>query len=281
MRIIDRKSIKRLSRTVAREGLKGFLRWLFPKINRQAIFIFGNEKSGTTAIAALLATYGGLTQTLDLPWRSSMVRDQDCLHSGKLSFDEFVEKYKFEFSSELIKEPALTFLYEQVAEVFTLSKAVFVVRDPRDNIRSILNRVKIPGNLERLTSMDTIKPAWQPVIDNRWLGLENEHYVNSLSARWNCAADVYFAHDDKLLLVRYEDFVADKIGTIERLAKALGISKVNDISDQLDVQYQPRGNRDVNLNEFFGLENMTRIEKICGSRMQRFGYAISMPPRTN
>jgi hypothetical protein len=40
----------------------------------------------------------------------------------------------------------------------------------------------------------------------------------------------------------------------------------------VDVQYQPRGDRGVSWLEFFGRENLRRIEGICGGRMAQLGY---------
>ena len=47
---------------------------------------------------------------------------------------------------------------------------------------------------------------------------------------------------------------------------------MNDISDKVDRQYQRRGDRNVSWPDFFGPDNLARIERICGDRMQRFGY---------
>jgi len=74
------------------------------------------------------------------------------------------------------------------------------------------------------------------------------------------------------MLVRYEDFVTDKVGFIRSMASELGYLQVNDIDDVIDVQYQPRGKSDVSWNRFFGSRNLARIERVCDGRMQKFGY---------
>ncbi|MDY7079447.1 MAG: sulfotransferase [Chloroflexota bacterium] len=246
----------------------------FPRVNKDAVFVFGNQKSGTTVIAALLSDLAELSSTLDI--RTWAVEEQDLLHQGRLSFEDFVHKHRYEFSSELIKEPALTFLYDEVRRYFTLSKAVFVIRDPRDNIRSILNRVNRSGRKATIENLDELPEAWQRIVDNRWMGLEYDHYIDSMAARWNRAADVYLEHADEMILARYEDFVVDKVGTIEQLAQRLGLPQVNDVSAKVDIQYQPRGKREVSWEEFFGQENLERIERICSSRMKKLGYSVEI-----
>lgn len=245
----------------------------FVRINKDPIFIFGNQKSGTTAIAALLSIYGELSATLDI--RGFSVLEQDMLHNGEMTLSQFISNHKKDFSKTIIKEPALTFLYEQVSNYFLMSKTIYVIRDPRDNIRSVLNRVKLRGDLSDLEDLTGIPEIWKRIIFNNWMGLDYSHYIGSLSARWNRAADVYLNNAPKMILVRYEDFLKDKVGIIEHLASELDIYKRSDINDKVDIQFQPRGNREISLKRFFGPENLAMIEKICGERMKEFGYVVS------
>lgn len=237
--------------------------------NRAALFVFGNQKSGTTAIAALLGIYGGLSVTLDIiPFR---VTELEKLFSGTMAFERFVKRHRYEMSKDLIKEPWFTFLYDSVIRIFSLERAIFIVRDPRDNIRSILNRLDLRGDLDRIEDKDSIPPLWQKIVDNRWMGVPRDHYVESLAERWNMACKTYSSHRESLLLVRYEDFVKDKRGCIGELAEKLGISQQRDIEDMLDHQFQPSGAPDREWNDFFG-RNLDRIERICGAHMTAFDY---------
>ncbi|HEX7065258.1 MAG TPA: sulfotransferase [Bacillales bacterium] len=240
------------------------------------IIVLGNQKSGTSAIAALLAELTGLSVTIDLLEIREPVQGK--LHRGELSFSEFVNRNKYDFSKEIIKEPSLTFLVEDLDRYFPETKKVFIIRDPRDNIRSILNRVKIPGDLKQLGHEEEkqLKRApldWKRVIDSRWLGIEGENYIEWMAERWNLAVDIYKKHEEEMILVRYEDFVKDKVAHIEQLAQTLGLPKINGIEDKVDIQYQPAGNQRVNKVDFFGEENLMKIENLCGTRMKEFGYA--------
>jgi len=242
------------------------------KVNPTPIFVLGNQKSGTTAIAALLAKYTDRSVALDL--RGIYEPMQTAIHAGDITFEDFVRLNKYDFSRDIIKEPCLALLYPELKRVFPRAQFLMIVRDPRHNIRSILNRLGISGNLGNIdpNTIPSISPEWQLVLDGQWLGLQGRTYIEILAARWNRVSDVYLEHTDEIVLVRYEDFVADKVETIEELARRLGLPQVNDIADKVDIQYQLRGNRDVSWEEFFGLENLMRIEQICGSRMEKFGY---------
>lgn len=243
------------------------------KINPRPILVLGNQKSGTSVIAALLGKLTNLSVTIDLykeiyhPLHHKVIQ-------GKLSFEEFVHLNKLDFSREIIKEPNLTLLYENLLEYFPQSQLVFVVRDPRDNLRSILNRLQLPGNLPQLDAKqwESMSPTWRLIVDNHWLNLPGENYIEMMAHRWNYMSDLFDKYSEKIILIRYEDFLQDKTQAITDLAKKLGLDSVNDISDQVDVQYQSRGNRSVKWLEFFGEKNLHKIDKICFKHMNQLNY---------
>ncbi len=246
------------------------------QVNPNPILILGNQKSGTSAVAALLAEMTGLSVSIDLSKEIKTPTYHRVLQDN-LPFSKFIQLHKLDFSRDIVKEPNLTLLYQELVEYFPKAKFVFVLRDPRDNIRSILNRLKIPGNLTQLGQehRETVTPAWDLIIDNRWLGLEGENYIEMLAARWNFTTDVFLNNQNQILLVRYEEFLKDKLGNLTALARSLGLNPVNDITDKMNVQFQPRGNRNVNWQDFFSNHNLARIEHICGERMRMLDYPLS------
>lgn len=161
-----------------------------------------------------------------------------------------------------------------IFDYFPRARFVFVLRDPRDNIRSILNRLKIPGNLPQLTDQyrESLPTAWELIVDMRWLGASGEHYIEWLAERWNLTTDVFLRYQDRMLLSTYEEFLQDKHGEIERLVQSLGLKPVKDIMSKIDVQFQPAGNRNVKWLDFFGSANLDRIEQICAERMRLLNY---------
>ncbi|MCP8617493.1 sulfotransferase family protein [Salirhabdus salicampi] len=272
--------MKRIARSIIHlpRNCKRFYLHKTSTVNPSPTFVLGNQKSGTSAIGALLAQLTDRSVAIDLPGICEPVQPK--LHRGDLSFQKFVQKNAYDFSKDIIKEPSLTFLYDELRTHFPNAKVVFIIRDPRDNIRSILNRVGIPGHLHNITDRKwrrQLKKApkdWERVIDSRWMGVKGENYIEWMAHRWNVAADIYTQNKDDMMFIRYEDFVKDKERAIRQLANELDLPHVHDISDKVDIQYQPAGNRNVKKHEFFGEHNLTRIHRICGDRMASFGYKV-------
>jgi sulfotransferase family protein len=244
------------------------------RVNPAPLFILGNQKSGTSAIAALLARATGKSVTIDIFFR---YREhlQERLLRQEMGFGDFIRWTRVCFSTEIVKEPSLTFFYGDLKSFFPQSRFIFVLRDPRDNIRSILNRLRIPGDLPELDAhhQEALrdKPGWALLMDGTLVGCGGGTYIERLAKRWQRAADVY-GRGDGMVLVRYEDFMRDKAGAIRRLARAVSLEPTHDLGRYVDVPYQPRGQREVSWRDFFGPDNLRRIESICGDRMISLGY---------
>jgi len=243
------------------------------KPNPNPIFILGNQKSGTTAIAKLMAHAAGLSITSDL--RGLYQPAQTQLHCGELSVRDFVLKNRVDFSRDIVKEPGLTFLARELLICFPGARYVFIQRDPRSNIRSILNRLDLPGNLNQLPDADfnRLTVEWQLVLDGKWLGLDGRNYAEMLAQRWNLAAQVKQQIPDAVV-IHYETFCADKVGTIRSLLRNIDLEWKNDIDSIMNVQFQPRGNSQITWDQFFGA-NLGLIEAQCRDQMKQFGYEHS------
>ena len=248
----------------------------FVEVNESPIIVLGNEKSGTTIIAALLAKISGYSVALDIPGTWEPVQSK--LKTGKIPLDEVIQNNKVHFSKDIIKEPVLTFEYEKLKERFPQAKFVLILRDPRDNIRSILNRLKLPGDLEELTPLyqEKVGALWnvyKTVVYNQWQGVPYNHYIESMAGRWNLCADVYLNNSNDVLLIKYEDFLKDKVKSLENLAKKLNLPQNFSIENEVDKQYQPKGNKRVDTKEFFG-KNLSKISDITSEKMRKVNYNI-------
>jgi Sulfotransferase family len=241
--------------------------------NPKAVMGLGNQKSGTTAIVALLARHTNSSVTLDLPDIAGPVKIR--MKTGEISFQSFVRRNASYLSRDIIKEPNLTFFYDELKRAFPQARYLMIVRDPRQNIRSILNRLELPGNLATLDDhwMDRVHPNWKADIEGKWLGLKGRNYIEVLAARWNLSADVYLEHRADMVLLRYEDFSAAKAAVIADVAPRLGLEGRKDITGEVDRQYQPRGNRSIPVEAFFGPDNLRLILSSCGERMSLLGYS--------
>ena len=133
------------------------------------IFILGNQKSGTSVIAGLLGEvsnkrtsidlfYSGFRYSLFLKWKNK-----------KISTEEFINKNKLEFSSEIIKEPHFSVFYKELKEKFPESVFIMILRNPFDNIRSILDRLEVEGTKEYLNTKDQKKffHSWNLLLNNK------------------------------------------------------------------------------------------------------------------
>lgn len=261
-------------------GLDVLARYLatpFVRPNEQAIIVLGNSKSGTTVIAALLAAYGQLSVTLDFWPRLRRPGTLAAVHSGAMPFEQFVHRFRSDFARDVVKDPHLTFLYPRLRDRFPRAQFVMVVRDPRDNIRSILNRLDLPGDLEDIgpEAYRTMRPLWEAILKSPWLPIEGSTYIERLASRWALGAGVYLEHEGPIELIRYEDFMADKKGAIAALADRLDVRRTGSIEQRLDTRFQPPGDRSVGWLEFFGPANLDAIERICGAEARALGYTVS------
>ena len=247
------------------------------RVNPEPIVVLGNQKAGTSAIAALLGAATRRSVTLDL--RNEQTAEPMFIgcRLGRAPFAELVRRNRLDFSRDIVKEPNLSLLYDDVLGHFPKARIALVVRDPRDNIRSQLNWLRLRGDLADVAACRKrrLTTVQRTVMESDWLGLRAENYIDALALRWNTIADVYLRHRAKVRLIRYEDFCVDKVGAVGRLAVELGIAVERDISADVDRQYQPRGDRGASWLGFFGAENLSRITARCADGMQTLGYGRS------
>jgi hypothetical protein len=247
--------------------------------SQEKIILLGNQKSGTTAIAALLAQATGESVTLDF---KSAIYDMEWQLVNRMKvadFSDFVFQYRKEFRSRIIKEPSLTLFYDDLHDIFPNWKFSFIIRNPFQNIRSILNRLQIPGDLDQIEFDDWPElnnyPAWRLVLNSTWLGKPGYNYIESLAFRWCEMAQIYLDNSDNITLFKYEKFVNDKENEIYELAQNMGLNVFHDIGKIVNTQYQSRGNANLSIDEFFGAPNLRRIENICKDYANKFGYALN------
>ncbi len=243
--------------------------------NAAPLFVLGNQKSGTSIIAALLAQ--ATNSSFDIDMGGLRIPEYERIYADKSALPEIIRRRAaIEFSKGVVKEPGLTFLYPELCRLYPDAKFVFIARDPRDNIRSILNRLRIPGNLAGIdpARYPEITPMWHAILYNRWLGdpAADLNYVGRCAERWQRAVATYLSAPERARLVKYEDFNQDKAATIESIARDLGLPIRRDISPLVDVQYQTAGRKITDYPRFFGPANLATILDICRPGMEAFGY---------
>lgn len=264
--------------TEARRLLMERLRARLSHPHAAPLFVFGNQKAGTSAIAGLLSAATGEPLTRDFagarePFLGRLMR-------GETGIGEFVRQNAWAFSTPMVKEPGLTFVAPALLEHFPQSRAVFILRDPWANIKSILGRLSVRGDAATPVR-DNGKPlnrTWQSIFSGRDLGFEPDHFIGILAKRWLRAAEIANVLGERAIVIRYEDFNRSKMQTINRLVQQLDLPVRNDISNVVDHSFQRSGTPAASTAEFFGA-NMARIDAICAEAAARFGYEAPQAQR--
>ena len=163
--------------------------------------------------------------------------------------------------------------YRELRAHFPGAAFVMVIRDPRDNIRSILNRLKIPGDLQDLgpEHRGEITRAWELIVDGRWLGLRGDNYIEMLAERWNYITDSYLENEDDIRLVKYEDFVARP----SDILKTVGVKYDLDWEDKLLQTITGNiDNRNFKWQENMPDEDKNRLNFLLGDFLMQLGYEV-------
>ncbi len=249
----------------------------FYSLKSTKLIVLGNQKSGTTAIASLIAQATDLSSMLDSPllWEPNYSK----IVTNQINLSQLINSNKYYFSKNIIKEPNLTFLFDRLKGIYPAEvKYLFIIRDPRDNIRSILNRIKVSGNLDNISAYKNKFSAHENVIfDKKIMSYQYDNYIEQLAERWVSSAKIYFANQTIFHLVKYEDFNSNKIEFIYKLCETLNFKIKNDISSKVEIKYQPMGNNSSSWEEFFGSKNLTKINEICKYYISKVDYRIDGP----
>ncbi|WP_273208559.1 sulfotransferase family protein [Marinobacter subterrani] len=239
------------------------------------VIVAGMPKSGTTAIASLLAKAANMKVCSD-PFHqldSKGVGFRDALFSGGLSLESLWRQHRRVFAGAVVKDPNFPLFMGELKQFLPNAQFVFIVREPRDNIRSILNRLSIPGNpTDGNSLLNNVTGTWGRVLSGTAPDMPGRDYLEKMAWRWRISAERYLENQEGVHLIRYEDFRVDKQAQIEKLAGELGLDCLKDISPFVDIQFQPKGKKPSSLQDFFGKENLKRIDEIVGPVLKRFGY---------
>jgi hypothetical protein len=240
------------------------------------LFVLGTQKSGTTAVAALLGLASQRPVALDL------IRDLRrptamLVAQGRLDFDRFVRRHAVDFSRPIVKEPNLTFLLPWLLRRWPRARMLFVVRDPLQTVRSVLNRLGLPGDRDTLDRSAEIPPGWRPVLDSRWVGAGGAGVLTQLGGRARIAAEIALAtlqaRPDTTRVLTYEAFLRDKVGSIRSVAADLGLPSDGEIEPHLDTPFQPAGRGERDPQRFFGACLPTLLQAVRGPAWASLGVA--------
>jgi hypothetical protein len=239
------------------------------------VIVAGMPKSGTTAIASLLASAAGVQVCSD-PFYQLDKKGVDfrrALFSSELSLERLWREHRDVFRGTVVKDPNFPLFLGELKHLLPEAGFVFIVREPLDNIRSILNRLEVPGDPEKgVCHLENARGAWNLLLKGISPDMPGKNYLEKIAWRWRVSAEHYLNNREGVRLIRYEDFREEKVGQIKILAGDLGFQRLKDISSLVDVQFQPKGKQPSSFEEFFGKENLEQIETIVGPLRETFGY---------
>lgn len=240
------------------------------------VFISGMPKSGTTVILRLMGLATG-ESTLNDPFYKldqQGVDFRDALFGGQLSVLDLMRRYPKIFQGALIKDPNIIFFADELASAYPDASWVYTIRDPRDNIRSILNRLRLPGRVQAIEpQLAAVPGAWRLVLEGRSPAIAGRDPIERMAHRWLKMAEIMNAAGEGAVVSRYEDFMQAKEERIAELCRAIGLDPVHSIAEHVDTQFQPKGDRRSVWTEFYGAEELATIDRVCEPMLERFGYA--------
>lgn len=249
----------------------------FGRSVKPKVIVTGMPKSGTTAVAMLLGVAAGVKTSSDPLTRLDQVgiEFRDDLYAGRLRLGDLIEAHCRLFRLPIVKDPNFIFFVEDLIDLWPQARWVFTVRDPRANIRSLLNRVGMPGVGERANEIpDTVGETWRRVLEGRTPEIPGDTVIERLAHRWVAIATLARTCGIHMNVLRYEDFMSDKESSIRELSGGVGLCASRSIRHAMNRQFQPMGNRAVGQLEFFGHENLAIIEKVCANEMACYGYLL-------
>lgn len=229
------------------------------------VCVVGCERSGTSAVANLLQQASGWS-LLDDPQEAWYIAPLAKLTWGGLTWRLWRQLRRH----QIVKLPCfaaiLPYLHRRFVGRF---HAVYCVRDPRDNVASLLERFHngAPGM----------------AFDCSWLSVPATGLVDAMAWRWRRLlelAEEYRHQGGAITFIRYEDFCADKPATIRQLADVCRMPcDLDAIAGRCDEQYRKRWSKRIagpqRWRQDLTGEQVAVIETICAPQMAAWGYQAS------
>tara|TARA_R110001599_G_C12223766_1_gene657520 strand:+ start:1169 stop:1963 length:795 start_codon:yes stop_codon:yes gene_type:complete len=242
------------------------------------LVVLGHHKTGTTAIASLLAHSANLSISGDpiyemSPSSSSLL---DMLLNDTESFVRIAKANPRFFFQQVVKEPDYILSVDGILKLYPYSKFVFIIRKPHQIIRSIFNRLSIDGTTDLHSisrkNLSNSTPNWEYIVNGDPKVDDNMTVVERLAWRIEKATLAYLEHRDNIQLIKYEDFIEHKSQYIEGILNKIDIPCLQSITSIEDKQFQPKGDHKVLIDDFFGRKNYDLITKICSKTISSFEY---------
>jgi hypothetical protein len=234
----------------------------FVKARPDPIWIFGIQKAGTTVFAKTLAAATGQTSLMDTPllwntWRPPL---------SATDLGRIMRRNPITFSPQILKEPTATFYPGACLAQTTRKRHVLLLRQPANNIRSMLDRMGLNGQGKAPSgTLPRIHPTYAAY--RKELGLA---YPLAMAHRWAIAHENAVWDDPNIGIFTYEGFLADPDRTLKAAANHVGLAITSNFQSTLNQQHQPAGkNRQQLPEDFFKPEMLQKIQSITAPAYER------------
>lgn len=224
------------------------------------VLFTGLHRSGTSCAAKLCAFSTGLTLLDDPEWA--------IFHPSRAGAYRSVASFKSDLDIyDLVKCPRMAEQLPVVLDDFDQLGVVFMVRDPRDVYCSILEAQQSPD------------PTVSTMLDNRRFGsyqFDWEGVALSFVSYVDTLFNLEWRKRERILVCRYEDFVAAPRGSIDHVCARFSLPIVRDVPNSyISMQLAPIRNKRPCDTSIKGpgrwatelpLDISREIWKICGAR---------------
>jgi len=265
---------------------KNLFLWVNKKRSREKhIFVVGPERSGTTLLKNVLRSHSNMCSVdgetafflrkrydnFEPKFLESKKYDKIFKKSTSVTgiFDELAREVKNKEGTQIFleKTPAHAQRASYLIDRFPFSYVVFIIRDPRDALRSAKKH------------------------EDYWANLPSEDRVGSYIKSWRQSVRSYFEvkENNRVLLVRYEDFCRAPKKELQKLGESLEIDVQSqqlrpDSYGSTSVAHRDAHTRlrEPITDESVGLwkqelspTEVKRVEKYLAEEMEKLGYSFS------
>jgi Sulfotransferase family len=244
------------------------------------VFVGGLHRSGTTLLARAIAKHdevSGFRKTEALANEGQFLQSvypvaREFGGTGRFGFDE---RSHMTENSPLATRENRERLIREWSEYWNLDKRILVEKSPPNLLKLRLLQALFPEATFVIIMRHPIAVSY---ATQKW----SETSLESLLEHWLVCHEIFVAdapHIERLMLVRYEDFVAEPAGVVGGIQRALGLEPSgsafkartginDDYFKRWQARLRPRQKRE-------NQELAQRFEE----RTNRFGYSLTDPER--
>lgn len=233
--------------------------------NPTTVFVCGVQRSGTNMIMDVLER--NLDTDLYHEWNNV------AYNAYSLRSDAVLEELRGQSHAPFIVFKALLEMHKlgELLDTFSPAKGLWIVRDFNDTVRSHAKLWR--GCKEQIADIlqDQTSAGWRGLgLSQKTLGIMNEHYSSEMSLEsaialfWYFRNTLYFDQgfdtDDRVTIIRYEEFVRNPQLGVAHMSTTLGLKASN---------FMTRNVHSKSINRKINEDISPEIRMLCESMLQR------------